>query len=210
MENRQAPQLVQLVRAIDPDTLLMIETNAWWAEQLRLLEDTYAYTVKQQDEPTMVAGDLNDVAWSYTTTLFQKTSSLLAPRVGRGMYNSYNAKNVFMRWPLDHVFHSNHFLLHDLRRLPAFGSDHFPIYIDLSLMPQAEALQDELPLLSQTGRPEALTPRHPCILSLTHRNLPVQTAPCRAAPCCELLRQAAAGGGGQRENAVSSSYPSSR
>ena len=99
--------------------------------------------VKQQDEPVIVAGDLNDVAWSYTTTLFQKTSGRLAPRIGRGMYNSFNAQNIFMRWPLDHVFHSDHFVLIALRLLPAFGSDHFPVYVALGLKPSAKHLQDE-------------------------------------------------------------------
>jgi endonuclease/exonuclease/phosphatase (EEP) superfamily protein YafD len=99
--------------------------------------------VKQRDEPAIVAGDLNDVAWSHTTSLFQKASGLLDPRVGRGMYNSYNAKNILMRWPLDHVFHSNHFLLNALARMPAFGSDHFPMYIGLHLAPQAESVQEE-------------------------------------------------------------------
>lgn len=220
MENRQAQQLLNLVRDVDPDVLLAVETNAWWAEQLRPLEDIYPYTVKQpqdnhygmmlysrlelinpeikflvsddipsihtqvalssgerfwlhglhprppsptgadestqrdaellivgrevkqRNEPVIVAGDLNDVAWSYTTTLFQKASGLLDPRIGRGPYNSYNAKNILMRWPLDHVFHSDHFLLHTLRLLPAFGSDHFPVYVALSLSPQAEILQE--------------------------------------------------------------------
>ena len=94
------------------------------------------------DEPVIVSGDLNDVAWSYTTDLFQRVSELLDPRRGRGMYNSFNAKNPLMRWPLDHVFHSEHFTLGRLERGPAYGSDHFPMFIELYLEPGAEAKQE--------------------------------------------------------------------
>jgi endonuclease/exonuclease/phosphatase (EEP) superfamily protein YafD len=97
--------------------------------------------VKGRKIPTIVAGDLNDVAWSYTTRLFQKTSGLLDPRKGRGMFNTFHAKIPLMRWPLDHVFHSDHFLLGDMQRLRAFGSDHFPVYVRLVLQPGAESLQ---------------------------------------------------------------------
>lgn len=96
---------------------------------------------RASDHPTVVAGDLNDVAWSRTTELFVRLSGLLDPRVGRGFYNSYNAKNPFFRYPLDHVFHSAHFRLVDLRRLRSIGSDHFPVLVELSLEPGARAGQ---------------------------------------------------------------------
>ena len=101
------------------------------------------WIAKQGSVPVVVAGDLNDVAWSDTTRLFLRLSGLLDPRMGRGFYNTFHAHNPLIRWPLDHVFHSNHFRLVELRRCGDIGSDHFPVLIELSYEPDAPAEQPE-------------------------------------------------------------------
>ncbi|SEF40303.1 Endonuclease/Exonuclease/phosphatase family protein [Algoriphagus boritolerans DSM 17298 = JCM 18970] len=82
---------------------------------------------KENPRPSLVIGDLNDVAWSYTTSLFLKISEMADPRRGRGFYSTFHAKYPFFRWPLDHVFLSKHFGLSKIHVLKPIGSDHFPI-----------------------------------------------------------------------------------
>jgi endonuclease/exonuclease/phosphatase (EEP) superfamily protein YafD len=90
----------------------------------------------------IVCGDLNDVAWSHSTRLFQRVSGLLDPRVGRGLYSTFHAGYWFARWPLDHVFHDAAFTLRHLQVLDAIGSDHFPIYVQLVHDPPAARRHD--------------------------------------------------------------------
>ena len=87
-----------------------------------------AREVARDRGPTIVCGDLNDVAWSHTTRLFQRISGLLDPRVGRGAYATFHAKHWFARWPLDHIFLDASFRLLRLEVLGPFGSDHFPVH----------------------------------------------------------------------------------
>jgi endonuclease/exonuclease/phosphatase (EEP) superfamily protein YafD len=103
-----------------------------------------ARSITDSNQPVIVTGDLNDVAWSATTRLFRKLSGLLDPRVGRGMFNTFHADYPFLRWPLDHIFHSRHFTLRSIERLPPIGSDHFPLFADLSYIPWKEKTQEGL------------------------------------------------------------------
>lgn len=91
----------------------------------------------------IVCGDLNDVAWSYTTELFLKMSQLLDPRRGRFFLNTFHAHHLLMRFPLDHLFCSTDFKLRKMKRLENHDSDHFPIFIQLQYEKSAAAQQDD-------------------------------------------------------------------
>lgn len=82
---------------------------------------------------SIVAGDFNDVSWSHTSRMFEKQGKLNNVRLGRGLFNSFDANSVFMRWPLDHFFVTKEFSLLKLNKLSKFGSDHFPMYAELVL-----------------------------------------------------------------------------
>lgn len=97
---------------------------------------TIAKMAKDNPLPVVVAGDFNDVAWSQTTRLFKSISGLLDPRVGRGFYNTFNAKNPVMRWPLDHFFASDEFRLINMELGGDIDSDHFPAYFEIKLEPE--------------------------------------------------------------------------
>lgn len=207
--NRKVEPLLSYIERLQPDIVVLLETDKWWMEQLQSVREHYPYRIEMPQEntygllfysklpiekpevrrliaqevpsvrchvrledgqsvlffglhpkppapsesirttekdqellliakeaanntgPVIVAGDLNDVAWSYTTELFQKMSRLLDPRKGRGFFNTFHAQHPLMRFPLDHIFCSDHFRLIRLRRLGDIGSDHFPVFIQL-------------------------------------------------------------------------------
>lgn len=80
---------------------------------------------------SIVDGDLNDVAWSRTTSKFQRLAKALNPRRGRGFYATFHADYWIARWPIDHLFHTKEFSTATLEVLPHIGSDHFPVFVRL-------------------------------------------------------------------------------
>ncbi len=215
MENRRTGSLVELVRSLDPDILVTLESDAHWAEALSELDgrwphrvavpmdNTYGMTLhsrlelvdprvdhlvlddvpsitatvpmgdgrevrltavhprppvpgealqpsernaellivarreREKGGPAIVLGDLNAVAWSPVTTLFQRVSGLLDPRVGRGFYGTWNSRWPGWRFPLDHVLHSEHFGFVRMSVHAVPGSDHFAVLVELALSDRA-------------------------------------------------------------------------
>ncbi|ENW79130.1 hypothetical protein F909_03457 [Acinetobacter sp. ANC 3929] len=107
--------------------------------------------IKDLDQSCIVMGDLNDVAWSRTTRLFQRISGLLDPRVGRYFMNTFHADYPLLRWSLDHIFHSTDFGLVEMKRLSHIGSDHFPVYVVLQT---GRVFEQQQQALEQTAEDE--------------------------------------------------------
>lgn len=124
--------------AVHPEPPVPAENPKSTERDMELLK--VALEAHNESLPVVVAGDLNDVAWSYTTRRFVERSGLLDPRRGRGMYSTFHAKYPWLRWPLDHVFCSPSFSLNRIRCLRYVGSDHLPIYVDLAF-PDFSTLQ---------------------------------------------------------------------
>ena len=97
--------------------------------------------IKENKQTAILAGDLNDVAWSKTTRRFQRISGLLDPRIGRHFINTFHVKYPFLRWALDHIFHSACFTVVDIKRMPSIGSDHFPVMTTLQYEPEQASKQ---------------------------------------------------------------------
>jgi len=63
---------------------------------------------------------------------------MLDPRRGRGLYNTYSVFVPLFRYPPDHFFYSRHFGLVRMEKLSAFGSDHYPVMIEVVLKTSEE------------------------------------------------------------------------
>lgn len=211
--NRNADQLLQIIKEQDPGMVLAMEVDSWWVKKLEVLKQDFPYTIEhpldnaygmvlfsrlpfknekkrflkhddvpsfhvtailpsgkefafhgihpvapfpsdkypdnigekevalakvgslvaQEKMPAIVAGDFNDVSWSGTTRFFEDEGDLRNVRLGRGLFNSFNADSYIMRWPLDHFFVTEEFQLKHLERLEDFGSDHFPMLAEFVL-----------------------------------------------------------------------------
>lgn len=87
--------------------------------------------IRHKDKPTVVCGDMNDVVWSRTTRLFKKMTGMIDPRIGRGFFSTFHANYFFLRFPLDHLFHTRDLYVGKMIRSKNFGSDHFAMYYEI-------------------------------------------------------------------------------
>jgi endonuclease/exonuclease/phosphatase (EEP) superfamily protein YafD len=90
-----------------------------------------AKKIRERNKPTVVCGDMNDVVWSRVTRLFKKMTNMIDPRIGRGFFSTYHAGYRFMRFPLDHLFHTKDLFIGRMERTKNFGSDHFGMYYEI-------------------------------------------------------------------------------
>ncbi len=87
-----------------------------------------AKKVKENNKPTIVVGDFNNVAWAKSSVLFRKTSGMIDPRIGRGLISTFHAKYRLLRFPIDQMFHTTDIFVEELKAMENIGSDHLPLY----------------------------------------------------------------------------------
>jgi endonuclease/exonuclease/phosphatase (EEP) superfamily protein YafD len=105
-----------------------------------------ARAARDSGAAAVVAGDLNAVAWSAITALFQRIGGLLDPRVGRGPFVTFPTwLPAALRVPIDHVFFTPEFSLLALERLPDIGSDHLPLLAHLCHTPGEDTSRGFVP-----------------------------------------------------------------
>jgi endonuclease/exonuclease/phosphatase (EEP) superfamily protein YafD len=88
------------------------------------------------DTPRFVVGDFNATPWSSPFRGLMDDAGLRNSQIGFGLQPSFpTTSNVILRVPIDHLVHSDHFVVRDRRLGPDLGSDHFPLIVDIELAP---------------------------------------------------------------------------
>ena len=111
---------------------------------------------RKSNVPLIAMGDFNDAAWSDTAHLFKTVGEYLDPRIGRGLYASFDARSKLLRVPIDHMYVTKEVAVASFGRGNSFGSDHFPMIAKICLDEAlADALNNTPPPLSDKERDRA-------------------------------------------------------
>jgi endonuclease/exonuclease/phosphatase (EEP) superfamily protein YafD len=94
-----------------------------------------AQMARQISGPLVLLGDLNMTSWSPHFSDLLEGSNLRDSRQGFGVQPSWPDGLFFLYVPIDHCLVSKEIEVADRRVGPSIGSDHFPVTIDLALVP---------------------------------------------------------------------------
>lgn len=108
-------------------------TSGWRAGQRNWQYELLARRRAQIEGPLIVTGDFNTTPYSPIFSDWLERTGLEDTSRGRGLEWSWPTFLPFIGIPIDHCVVSDDFRVISERRLPAFGSDHFPIVTVLAL-----------------------------------------------------------------------------
>lgn len=101
--------------------------------------DDIARHVAPVDGPFLLAGDLNNSMWAPACRDLLESTNLRDTRKGHGVFGTYPARAWPVCVPIDHVLVNEYWTVIDCRQGNSFGSDHFPIIVDLELTEEGAA-----------------------------------------------------------------------
>lgn len=103
--------------------------------------------------PLVVMGDFNDAAWSDTAERFKAYGRYVDPRVGRGIYASFDANRWLIRCAIDQLYVTDDVAMVSFGLGPHVGSDHFPVIARVRIDARAAAaLNRRAPPLAEEER----------------------------------------------------------
>ena len=103
-----------------------------------------ALLARESKFPMILAGDFNAVPWERVTRRAMRIGGLLDPRVGRGLFSTYDTESLLISWPLDQILFQPQLTVQSFDKLPDFGSDHRAVLATLCHQPAAEQKAPEL------------------------------------------------------------------
>lgn len=86
------------------------------------------------DGALVVMGDFNTTPWSWYFSQLLKAGGLVSSRDGRGLHPTWPAGFWPLWTPIDHIVHNRKLQTVHFESGTSFGSDHFPVWADLTLV----------------------------------------------------------------------------
>ena len=120
-------------------------TSPWRGEMRNRQLDDLAARVAGVSGPVAVVGDFNITPYSPFFQDWLARTGLTDTRRGRAVSPSWPVQLPLVAIPIDHCAVSHEVTVVAHRRLPAFGSDHYPILAELALAPQASSVSATTP-----------------------------------------------------------------
>ena len=90
--------------------------------------------INQQTDHLIVTGDFNASPFSWSFRGLLDDSGLRNSMDGFGLQPTWPTTNIFLRIPIDHLLYTDGLVIVDRRVADSFGSDHFPLVVDLAVV----------------------------------------------------------------------------
>lgn len=104
-------------------------------DYLRMRNDQFEVMARERaswGKSVVLLGDLNSTSWSSHFSRLCKSADLLDSRQGYGVQPSWPSQAIPLLIPLDHCLLSRDLAVKSRHVCPSVGSDHYPVYIEIT------------------------------------------------------------------------------